>query len=243
MIFLELKLKMAESYKYLSGGGNLYNPPHPTNGVRVAPHTNDPYGEDFPPEVPIRHPDYPYNPLVYKNENRAILKPGERSLNDYKCAVWDENTYKHMGVHPDSLTFSANHQTEGQRYEVIRDSEVVTHHSGQRVRYTVDPVTGMYVYRGNVYDQHVKDPPMWGSKNYYHTIDRSDYYHAPDPVTPLHLSNPEVKPAEYTIDQARLHRPLPDNFTAYHRSELTHQDRAPSHLGRARYDHTLSHLN
>ena len=44
---------MAESYKYLSGGGNLYNPPLPSNGVRVAPHMNNPYGKDFPPEVPI----------------------------------------------------------------------------------------------------------------------------------------------------------------------------------------------
>ena len=83
---------------------------------------------------------------------------------------------------------------------------------------------------------------MWGSKNYYHTVDRSDYWHSLDPVTPLHLSNPENKPAQYIVDQAKLYKPLPDNFTAYHRSALTDQDQgAPSYPGHARYDHTLSH--
>ena len=229
-------------YRHLTKGQNLYCPPTPATGVPILVHQNLEVGQDVPSVPPARHPDFPSNPLAYVDQNRRILVPGEQSLHEHHVNVWDELTPKHIGVAPDTLTFSRNHHTTGQRTE-YNDAEVMTHHSGQRVRYKIDPVSGMYLYRGYVYEPHFKDPPMLGSANYVTSVDRggANMYQAPHPTTQLDESNPRKAPAPYNVDNAQLWKPLPDNFTASHRQELTHSNKAhPTHPGRARYDHTLS---
>lgn len=202
---------MAEAYRHLAGGGNLYHPPLPHLGVDVRTAGDRATGQDFEGEMPIRHPDHPYNPLAYKHENLAIVPPGERSLNQYKVGVWDERIFPHVGIHADDIQLGrgtvVNH-AEGPRHD---EGTIITHHSGQRVRYTTDPATGLYVYRGLVQDTHEKDPPMWGSTNYHKGVDRSDYWHTPHPVTQLAESNPPRRPAAYSIDNQQFYKPLPDN--------------------------------
>ena len=231
---------MAESYKYLANGGNLYHPPLPTAGVLVDPHTNLPVGQDFPPEIPIRHPDHPYNPLVYKHQNRAVPKPGEESLQNYKVSVWDERTFRHIGLHPDSF---AHGYTDG-RSEALADSVITTHHSGEQVRYKIDPTTGMYVYRGMINPPSWLDAPTWGNENYRKQTDRSNYWESPLPVTGLAESNPPRAPVPYEIHNQLFYKPLPDNLNRTHLAALTDSDKgAPRRAGTARYDHTLSHIH
>ena len=220
-----------ETYRFLAGGKDIYLPPAPTTGVVTDPHRNLKVGQNFPPEIPIRHPDHLYNPMAQKAyQNRAILRPGEQSLNNHKVDVWDERLYKHMGLHPDSLTRGLT----SKRDEALTDTAIVTHHSGQQVRYRIDPATGLYVYRGYVNPTHELDAPTWGNKNYYHRVDRSDYFATPPPVTPLSESNPVHRPVQYGINAAKFHKPLPDNFTRSHRVALTDMDKAiPSRAGTA----------
>lgn len=230
---------MAESYRYLSGGGNLYSPPLPDLGVPVDSEGVAPVGLEFGEELPVRYPALPDEPLPYKHENMAITKPGEQSLQDHKVAVWDENTYKHIGVPSHSLQFGAAHPTTAHRQSFHSDEAIIEHHSGQRVRYTTDPATGLFVYRGFVYDQHVKDPPLWGSKNYEKAVDRSDYWTSPLPVTSLAESNPTNRPRKYNIEKAHLHKPLPDNFTSSHAHFLTDGENGQERPGYGKTDRTL----
>ena len=220
-----------ETYRYLSNGHGLYLPPTPAAGVVVAPHQNLPVGQNFPPEVPIRHPEYPNSPLPQKAyQNRSILRPGEQSLDNYKVDVWDERIYKHVGVNRDSQALG---YTPG-RDEVLGDTAVITHHSGQQVRYKIDQATGLYVFRGYVNPTHRLDAPTWGNKNYYHQIDRSDFWETPPPLTQLSESNPPVRPVEYSIAGAQFYKPLPDQFNAHHMIALTDQDKSdPTRAGTA----------
>ena len=186
--------------------------------------------------MPIARNPIPDRPEVYPYQNKNLLKPGTRSLQDYKVAVWDENTYRHSGIPFNSASWSGRHVTEGQKREIYSDDAILTHHTGQKVRYTTDPATGLMVYRGYLYDQHVKDPPLWGHANYPKIVDRSDYWKSPQPITPLHQSNPPVYPAAYNVDWAVLHKPLPQMQNATQARYLRDHHKEPERPGLARKD-------
>ena len=239
---------MAEAFRYITNGGGLYSVPLPNEGVEMASHKNLPIGQDFGqkgPRVEVRHPVYPSNPLANDaSENKALLKPGQQSLSTYKVPVYDEQVYKHTGIHPDSLSLGI---TQG-RDEVLNETTTLTHHSGARARYKMDVATGMYAYRGLVEDSNGNDSswvnppyPHNGNLKYTTSQDRSDYWVAPTPTTSIQDSKRPRKPTPYTIDHVKFFRPHPDNFSKAALDDISSFEKPhPYRAGTGRYDHTLS---
>ena len=227
---------MAETYKHLDSA--LHQPPVPAQSY-AAPMPSMAYGADFPDQPPRPEND---KPGVYQYEQEdQTPRPGAQSLHDYPVPVLPEDYHEHYAVHPEHLySYTPTHNAKNE----LTDSEIVTHHTGQQVRYKYQPETGMYVYRGLVYPTHEKDVPLktledekapiGNDMKYVRRADRSDYYDAPTPETQV----PAVqysKPAHYSIHSARFYKPLPKQFDGGYSDYA--QAAAPT-LGNATYNQT-----
>lgn len=206
---------MAEVYKFLQS--DLHQPPVPTASF-VEDGPNDVYGLN---SLPMRSRPMQTTPKVVNypfEQVEQTPKVGERSLTEYQnLPVRPEEYEMHQAIPPSELlalnpAFDAKNE--------LNDTEIVTHHTGQQVRYKFDPVSGMYVYRGLVYPSHKKDLPMdekgpiGNDMKYFRHVDRSDYYAAPAPTAMPGTKREE--PESYQIHDARFYRPLPNHFDGKH---------------------------
>jgi len=221
---------MAETYKHLHSV--LHQPPLPKT-VNVGELPSQSYGLNFPNQKPCPERT---KPGVYQDQIFAPIPPGGgTSLHTYRVPVRPEEYSMHYGVQPSQLYHlpPGHHQRQG-----LEDSEIVTHHTGQKVHYKYKPEYGVYTYEGLVFPQHEKDrtPDEEQTMRYVRRVDRSDYYDAPVPQTNLPAT--QVQPATpYELHGARFYKPLPKQTDG----PMTHTaptDKKPS-LGNAAYNQTV----